>query len=60
MFDKAKEFAEKHRLLTFVLVLIIIFLLYVYFTKGEMGYWNAIRYSLGFQPTFVPVESYSF
>lgn len=60
MFDGIKEFAEAHKLITFIIVLILIFLLYVYFTKGEMEYWNAIKYSLGFYPTYVPVASYTF
>lgn len=60
MFDGIKEFAQNHKLITFILVLIIIFLLYVYFTKKEMTYWDALKYSLGFQPVYIPVESYRF
>ena len=50
MFDKIKEFVEKHKLITFIIVLIIIFLLYVYFTKGQMKFYEALLHSLGCNP----------
>lgn len=63
MLDGIKDFAKEHRLITFILILIIIFLIYVYFTKDEgKTVWEAVwEYTpWGWQKNYYEVQGFRF
>lgn len=48
MFSKISDFVKAHKLLTFIAVIIVIFLVYVYCNKGNMTYYQALKSTVGF------------
>ena len=47
MFSKISNFIKNHKLLTFIAVIIVIFLVYVYCNKGTMTYTQALKSTVG-------------
>lgn len=47
MFSKISNFIKNHKLLTFIVVIIVIFLVYVYCNKGNMTYTQALKSTVG-------------
>lgn len=47
MFSKISNFIKNHKLLTFIAVIILIFLVYVYCNKGNMTYTQALKSTVG-------------
>lgn len=57
MFSKISNFVKNHKLLTFIAVIIVIFLVYVYCNKGNMTYYQAIKSTVGFSTPDAPFQS---